>query len=183
MEHANVGRSIITPALGTPARRLIAIRPRATGAALTTSTQSMFCPRAEDRAARGSRAPRAQRTARAARTRTLRPDCSAPRKPPTLHLIPSWRTGRSFGPSASLTIPLRGTGQAAAWRAAAERKALHPPPCATFIYVQALASQVCLSIHAYHSPRPCPAPLPPQTRQCGPHAALHAASPTLPHRY
>ncbi len=33
-------------ALGTPARRRIAVRPRAAGAALSTSTQSRFCPRA-----------------------------------------------------------------------------------------------------------------------------------------
>ena len=41
-------------------------------------------------------------------------------------------------------------GRSIITRAAAERKALHPPPCATFIYVQAVASQVSLSIHAYH---------------------------------
>jgi hypothetical protein len=182
---------------------------------LTTSTQSRFCQRAQKTAPRAAPA----RSACAARTRTLRPDCRAPRKPPTPHLNSSWRTGRSFGYSASLTIPPRGTGLAAARCAAAESKALNPPPCATFIYVQAVASQVSLSIHAYHRPRPCPAPPPPPMRRCGQavvdsapqtppdpgahpshpppllppqfplpalHAAptrLHAASPTLPHRY
>ena len=112
--------------------------------------------RAEDRASRGTvraeRHPerRAPRTACDARTHTLLPDCRAPRKQHTPHMNPSRPRLCPRGAAASLTIPPRGAGQAAAHRAAEMRKALHPPPCATFIYVQAVASQVSLSIHAYH---------------------------------
>jgi hypothetical protein len=63
--------------------------------------------RAEDRAACGSHAPRLPPTVCAARTRTLRPNCRAPRKPPPSipHLNPSRRAGRSFGPSARQSAP------------------------------------------------------------------------------
>ena len=55
-------------ALGTQARRRVASRPRAAGAALSTSTQVRFCPRAAWTAPRAvPRAPRAfPRSARAA---------------------------------------------------------------------------------------------------------------------
>jgi hypothetical protein len=118
-------------------------------------------PRAEDRAPRGTvraaRNPlrRAPCTVCAARTRTLLPNCRAPRKPHTPHvkIHPGWSRLCPHGAAASLKIPPRGAGQAAARRAVAERKALHPP-FATIIYVQALASKVSLPIRAYRHPPP-----------------------------
>jgi hypothetical protein len=110
-------------------------------------------------APRAAPARRALRAAGAARARTLQPDCRTPHKLPTPHLNPFWRAGGLFGPSASLTIPPRGTGQAAALCATAERKALHPPPVPpSYTYKHWQARSAYLS-------------------------ALITASPTLPHRY
>jgi hypothetical protein len=92
--------------------------PRAAGAALSTSTQlrvwlraAWTAPRAVLRAPRAvpsaARSPacRARSVSLRARTRTLRPDCRAPRKPPSSHLNPSRRAGRLFGRSALQSAP------------------------------------------------------------------------------
>ena len=72
-------------ALGTQARRRVASRPRAAGAALSTSTQLRFCPRAAWTAPRAvPRAPRAfprsartaYRSARAPHTAARLPRCA-----------------------------------------------------------------------------------------------------------
>ncbi len=155
-----MGRSIITPVNPRSVHRLaacqrVAIRPRATGAALTTSTQSRFCPRAPKTALCAAPARRARRV------------------PPSRQT--AYTTSESVLADGQVMRPKRQSDDPAArhWAgggAACGGGAQGPSSpslrraCATFIYVQAVASQVSLSIHAYHRPRPAYAPV--RARSC-----------------
>jgi hypothetical protein len=120
--------------LGRLARRRVAIRPILRIYAikvLPTSMQSRFCPRApktEPCAVQcAPRAiPRAARAAYRVRGRAhCGPTAASGRTQP--HMNPSRPRLCPRGAAASLTIPPRGAGLAAAHRAVAERNALHPP--------------------------------------------------------
>ena len=91
-------------ALGTQARQRVAARPRAAGAALSTSTQVRICPRAAWTAPRA--VPRVPHAVPRARLAHCGPRAArrAPRKSPSPHLNPSRRAGRSFGPSALQSV-------------------------------------------------------------------------------
>ncbi len=144
--------------LGTSARQRVVVRPIRRNYAI-----KVLPALAEDRAARCTvRAAchptrRAPRTSCTARTRTLRPDCRAPRIPHTPHVnpsrlaspLPSWRGRQSDDPAARRWA----VGGASCGGGA---QGPSPPPCATFLYVQALASKVSLPISAYRHPPPEP---------------------------
>ena len=139
--------------------------------------QSRFCPRApktEPRAVQcAPRAiPRAARAAYRVRGRAhCGPTAASGRTQP--HMNPSRPRLCPRGVAASHTIPPRGAGQAAAQRAVAERKALHPPAPPSYMYKHWQARSACLSA-LIATPRPCPAPPPPPMRLCR-HAVVDPA--------
>ncbi len=160
--------------LGTPARQSVLGTPSCRSPhPAHIYTIKVLPSRAEDCAARGTvraarhPARRTPRTACAAWTRTLRPDCSVPRKQHTPHVnpsrraspLPSWRGRQSDDPAALLWA---GGGESCGGGAHGP-SSLPAPPSYTYKHWQARSA--CLSA-LIATPRPCPAPPPQPMRRC-----------------
>ena len=125
-------------ALGTQACRRVAVRPRAAAAALSTSTQLRFCPRA------ARAVPRAPRT--------LQPACRAARAT-LIAFTPSESAGHSAPAPFNLRPPMpcpTSSPQAA--------------NVCSLIWAQPLASKVSLPFRAYRRPVIADAPVQARSR-------------------